>query len=51
MKQKTIWLVIEQGAGITHKAFFSYADALTCIENLKNELGYDCFELHEIELF
>jgi hypothetical protein len=48
--KKSIWIVIEQGAGITHKAFNYYADALQFIENLKEQLGYDSFELYEVEL-
>lgn len=51
MENKTIWLVIEQGAGITHKGFYKYADALAFIETLKIETGFDCYELHELELF
>ena len=49
MTQKTIWLVIEQGAGIIHHAFELYSDAIAKMESLKEETGFDCFELQEID--
>jgi hypothetical protein len=50
MTQKTIWLVIEQGAGIIHHAFELYSDAIAKMESLKEETGFDCFELQELNL-
>ena len=50
MKTKSIWLVIELGAGVTHKAFFLYSDAVAYVEVLKEQLDYDCFEIHEVEI-
>lgn len=49
MKTKTIWLVIEQGAGIIHHAFISYSDAVTYMEEKEEETGLKCFELQEVD--
>ena len=49
MKQ-TIWLVIEQGAGIIHTSFKLYSDAIAYIEKIENETGFNCYELQEIDL-
>jgi hypothetical protein len=51
MGKKTIWLVIENGAGVIHTAFNLYADAIAKMNELKNESGFECYELHEIDLF
>jgi len=50
MKQKTIWLVIEQGAGIIHKAFNYYEEANLFVQSLKNETGFDCYEIQELDI-
>jgi hypothetical protein len=50
IEQRTIWLVIEQGVGFIHHAFTLYSDALEFAENLKKETGFDCYELHELDL-
>ena len=47
--EKTIWLVIEQGVGIIHKAFENKIDALSFVEVLKKDAGHDCFELQAID--
>lgn len=51
MTQKTIWLVIEQGAGMIHHAFYFYSDAIQFAENLKIQTGFDCYELQEVNIF
>lgn len=44
--EKTIWLVIEIGAGILHKAFDDKAEALKLVEILKAETGFiEAFEI------
>ena len=47
---KTIYIVIEQGAGIIHKAFFTRVDAILFIEVLIEQLGYDCFEIQDLDI-
>lgn len=48
-KVEIIFVVIEQGSGIIHKAFKKYSDMLDYIEELKKETGFDCYEFHELE--
>ena len=40
-----IYLIFEIGAGIIHGAFYNMEDALAKIEILKEQSGYDCFEI------
>ena len=48
-REKTIYIVIEQGSGIVHRGFEKYADALECVEELKKETGFECYEIQELE--
>lgn len=43
--ETTIWLVIEQGAGLVHKAFEDKADAIVFAEKLKKDEDMDCFDV------
>jgi len=45
---KIIYLVIEQVAGIIHKAFENHLEAEDYIEFLKKETELDCFEIQTI---
>ena len=46
---KTIYLVIEQGAGIVHKSFESILDATEFATNKHKETGFDVFEVQPLE--
>jgi hypothetical protein len=48
--EKTIYIVIEQGAGIIHKAFYKRVDALSFVEVLKEQLCFDCFVIQALDL-
>lgn len=47
---ETIYLVIEQGAGITHMAFSSQDKAEIYAKQLSFETGFDCFEVQPLTL-
>lgn len=47
-KMHTIYLVIEQGAGIVHKAFESITDATDFSIQLQKETGFDCYEVQPV---
>jgi hypothetical protein len=48
---KNIWLVIEQGAGMIHKAFMNKKDAEALDERLNKETGFeDCYEIKALDL-
>jgi len=47
--EKTIWLVIEQGAGTIHKAFESKDDAIVFADILKITEGMECFEVKPVD--
>ena len=49
MEEKNIWLVIEQGVGIIHKAFEIKQDAEKFVEFLKADTGFDCFEIQALD--
>lgn len=51
MKEQTIYLVIEQGAGITHSAYTlkEYAEKEANQKNI--ESGFSCFEVHPLTLY
>lgn len=46
--EKTVYVLIEQGAGILHKVFECQKDAEIFLEILKEQSGYDCYEVQEI---
>jgi len=48
-KEKTIYIVIEHGSGIVHKAFEKKSDAEDCVDELKSETGFECYEIQELE--
>jgi hypothetical protein len=48
--ETNIWLVIEQGAGVIHKAFEIKQDAEKFVEWLKADTGFDCFEIQALDL-
>ena len=45
---KKIYLVIEQGAGIIHMGFESEKDAEDFADELKNQTGWDCYEVQKL---
>lgn len=47
--ETTIWLVIEQGSGIIHKAFQSKDEAIKFADVLKVSEDMDCFEVHPLD--
>lgn len=47
---KTIYLVIEQGAGYIHKAFISEYKAEQHVKQLEQETGFECFEVQNLDL-
>lgn len=51
MKEQTIYLVIEQGAGITHSAYTlkEFAEKEAKQRSIETEL--DCFEVQPLTLF
>jgi hypothetical protein len=46
---KTIYIVIEQGAGIVHRAFESIKDATQFAANLQEQTGFDCYEVQSLD--
>jgi hypothetical protein len=49
--ETNIWLVIEQGAGMIHKAFVNKTDAEALVQRLKKETGFeDCYEIKALDL-
>lgn len=48
LKIKTIYLVIEFGSGIIHKAFDNESEAKKYIGYLQRETDLDCYEIQPI---
>ncbi len=45
---KNIYLVLEQGSGIIHRAFEKYLDAEEFIIFLQKTTGFECYEIQSI---